>query len=262
MNVDAYLERIDYRGPRSPSIAALRALHVAHLMTVPFENLSIHSQEPIVLHDTALYEKIVARRRGGFCYELNGLFSALLRALGFDVTRLSATVMNDEGQFGPAFDHMTLMVKLDERWLADVGFGDCFVRPLRLDSAEAQVQGRRRYRIDLAGKAHFLWQQEGNDPWRVQYRFDLTPYEYDDFAEMCHYHQTSPLSHFTQRRVCSRATPEGRITLRDRRLIRTRHGERQEEELADEAAFTEALQRYFSIHLDETGGNEASISTL
>lgn len=253
MNVDAYLKRIDYRGPRTPSMATLSRLHVAHLMTVPFENLSIHSQEPIILDDAALYEKIVTRRRGGFCYELNGLFSALLRALGFDVSRLSAAVMNDEGQFGPAFDHMTLMVQLEERWLADVGFGDCFLQPLRLDSREAQIQGQRRYRIDVAGKAHILWQQDGHDPWRAQYRFDLTPYAYDDFAEMCHYHQTSPQSHFTQRRVCSRATLEGRMTLRDRRLIRTQHGERQEMELADEAAFTEALHRYFGIQLNHTG---------
>lgn len=257
MNVDAYLKRLDYRGSRTPSLATLRGLHVAHLMTVPFENLSIHNQEPIILDDEALFEKIVARRRGGFCYELNGLFSALLRALGFEVFRLSAAVMNDEGQFGPPFDHMTLMVNLEERWLADVGFGDCFVEPLRLDSREAQVQGRRRYRIDVAGKAHTLWQQGANDSWRAQYRFDLTPYTYDDFSKMCHYHQTSPQSHFTQRCVCSRATPEGRITLRDRRLIRTQRGERQEEELADEAAFTGALQRYFDIRLNQAGGGNS-----
>src|SRR5687768_15235135 len=127
LDTAAYLERIGYRGPVEPTAETLRRLHVAHLLAVPFENLSIHASEPIVLDDSALFEKIVARRRGGFRYELNGLFAALLGALGFEVEMLSAGVMNSEGEFGPDFDHMALVVKLEERWLADVGFGDSFV---------------------------------------------------------------------------------------------------------------------------------------
>ena len=118
---------------------------------MPFENLSIHEGEPIVLNDDALFEKIVGRRRGGFCYELNGLFAALLRALGFEVAMLSAQVANARGEFGPDFDHMTLMVTLATRWLADVGFGDSFLEPLLLDERREQVQGERAYRIDLDG---------------------------------------------------------------------------------------------------------------
>jgi len=97
-------------------------LHLAHLLSAPFENLSIHWHEPIVLTDEALFQKIVLRQRGGFCYELNGLFASLLRTLGFQVEMLSAGVMNKRGEFGPEFDHMTLMVTLAERWLVDVGF--------------------------------------------------------------------------------------------------------------------------------------------
>src|SRR5437660_12879903 len=114
MDIQAYLQRIDYTGPLVPSAKTLRLLQVAHLRTIPFENLSIHSGEPIVLDDDALFEKIVRRRRGGFCYELNGLFAALLRALGFDVKMLSARVANDERIFGPDFDHMALLVTLAE----------------------------------------------------------------------------------------------------------------------------------------------------
>ncbi len=99
-------------------------LQVAHLLAVPFENLSIHAQQPIVLEDTALFTKIVERRRGGFCYEANGLFAALLREMGFDVAMLSAGVARAEGGFGPDFDHMALMITLEQRWLVDVGFGD------------------------------------------------------------------------------------------------------------------------------------------
>src|SRR5918995_2554428 len=113
MDVDAYLERIDYRGPLAPTAETLRRLHVAHLLAVPFENLSIHAGEPVVLDDEALFEKIVARRRGGFCYELNGLFAWLLRALGFRVTMLSARVVN-RGVVGPEYDHLTLQVDLAE----------------------------------------------------------------------------------------------------------------------------------------------------
>src|SRR5262245_26694734 len=140
MDIEAYLKRIDYRGARTPTAETLRALHVAHLRTVPFENLSIHTGEPIVLEDEALFVKIVERRRGGFCYEANGLFAALLRALGFNVTMLSAGVANPEEGFGPDFDHMALMVTLDERWLVDVGFGDSFREPLLIDERVAQRQ--------------------------------------------------------------------------------------------------------------------------
>ena len=129
MDVKAYLERIDYRGPLAPTAETLRALHVSHLLAVPFENLSIHASEPIVLEDEALFAKIVGRKRGGFCYEDNGLFAALLRALGFEVSMLSAEVANAEGGFSPPFAHMTLLVTLECRWLADVGFGDSFVEP-------------------------------------------------------------------------------------------------------------------------------------
>src|SRR5262245_39731528 len=115
MNIQAYLDRIDYHGSLDPTAETLRALHVAHLLAVPFENLNIGMGWPIVLDRDALFEKIVLRRRGGFCYELNGLFAALLRALGFDVTLLSAGVARAGGGFGPEFDHLTLRVTTDDR---------------------------------------------------------------------------------------------------------------------------------------------------
>ncbi|HEY0367242.1 MAG TPA: arylamine N-acetyltransferase, partial [Pyrinomonadaceae bacterium] len=147
MNIDAYLKRINYNGPRDLSAETLRALQVAHLTSVPFENLSIHAGERIVLDEDALFAKIVEERRGGFCYECNGLFAGLLRAMGFDVAMLAAGVAQRDGGFGPTFDHMTLMVTLDERWLVDVGFGESFVEPLLLDTRADQVQGTRSFRL-------------------------------------------------------------------------------------------------------------------
>ncbi|HKH48092.1 MAG TPA: arylamine N-acetyltransferase [Thermoanaerobaculia bacterium] len=248
MNVQAYLDRIGYRGPLDLTAETLRALQVAHLEAVPFENLSIHAGQPIVLEEDALFEKVVARRRGGFCYELNGLFAALLRALGFEVAMLSAGVARADGSFGPDFDHMGLDVQLAERWLADVGFGDSFREPLRLDLRAEQVQGERAYRIDEDGTHLILLQRQGADgPWEPQYRFTLQPHDFPDYAGMCHYHQTSPQSHFTQKKVCSLARPDGRVTLSDLRLITTRGGMRQERVLESEDERAATLRELFGV---------------
>jgi N-hydroxyarylamine O-acetyltransferase len=121
--VGDYLARIGVTRPVSADLQALRDLQAAHLLAVPFENLSIHLGEPIVLDQAALVTKVARMRRGGFCYELNGAFAGLLTALGFRVSLLSARVFGEGGQPGPPFDHMTLRVDLAEPWLADVRFG-------------------------------------------------------------------------------------------------------------------------------------------
>jgi N-hydroxyarylamine O-acetyltransferase len=248
LDTGAYLERINYHGSLAPTAETLRELQVAHLLTVPFENLSIHAGQPIVLEDEALFTKIVEGRRGGFCYEANGLFAALLRALGFDVRMLSARVANAEGEFGPDFDHMTLMVTLEQRWLVDVGFGDSFREPLLLDERGEQVQGSRAYRILPDGAHLILTRRDDGDEWKAQYRFTLQSYTYADYAEMCRYHQTSPQSHFTRARICSRATEAGRITLSGMRLITTsENGGRQERTLTSQEEYAAALREHFGI---------------
>jgi N-hydroxyarylamine O-acetyltransferase len=250
LNIKAYLERINYQGPLAPTVETLRELQVAHLLAVPFENLSIHAREPIVLEDEALFTKIVERKRGGFCYEANGLFAALLRELGFDVVMLSAGVANAEGGFGPDFDHMALMVTLDQRWLVDVGFGDSFLEPLRLDERGEQVEGERAYRILEDGAHLILAQRVDGEEWKAQYRFTLEPHVYADYAGMCTYHQTSPQSHFTRARICSRATSEGRITLSEMRLITTsKNGIRHERILTSREERADILREQFGIEM-------------
>ncbi len=250
MDVHAYLNRINYQGPLAPTAETLRQLQVAHLLTVPFENLSIHGREPIVLEDEALFQKIVNRRRGGFCYELNGLFAALLRALGFEVAMLSAQVANAEGEFSRDFDHMALMITLEERWLADVGFGDSFVEPLQLNERDVQVQGDRAYRIVADDERLIVQRADNGNDWKAQYRFTLKPYQYSAYAEMCEYHQTSPLSHFTQARICSRLTPRGRVSLSDMRLITTEGGERRESLVASKEEYVAILRKDFGIVME------------
>jgi N-hydroxyarylamine O-acetyltransferase len=252
MDIDAYLHRIGYAGPVAPTTSVLHALHQAHLLAVPFENLDIHLGHAITLDEAALFAKIVGKRRGGFCYELNGLFSALLREVGFVVTLLAARVAHEDGSCGPPFDHLALLVESGEPWLVDVGFGDCFLVPLRLDEVGEQVQGCDGYCIAADGDERTLLRR-GNAPardWAPQYRFTLQSHALVEFATMCHYHQTSPKSPFTRGRVCSRATPDGRITLRDGRLIVTTAGTRSEQALEDEEAQRAALWEHFSIVLE------------
>jgi N-hydroxyarylamine O-acetyltransferase len=249
LNVDAYLDRLSYRGPRAPTLATLRALHAAHLLAVPFENLDIGLGRPIVLEEPLLFDKIVTRRRGGFCYELNGLFGALLSRLGFDVTLVSARVFSD-GHFGPEFDHLALLVTPDDQthWLADIGFGDCFLEPLRLVPGEQVHAARdRAYRLAPTISTWLLEERQGAGPYAAVYSFTSQPRRLADFAPMCRFHQTSPASHFTQRRVCTQATLTGRLTLRDLKLI-VHHGPtRTETDLPDEAAFAQALREHFGM---------------
>ena len=246
MNIEAYLKRINYTGPVAPTPETLRALQVAHLLTVPFENLSIHSGEPIVLDEDALFAKIVERKRGGFCYECNGLFAGLLRALGFQVAMLGAGVAHREGGFGPNFDHMVLMVTLAERWLVDVGFGDSFLEPLLLDERGEQVQGTRSFRI-VDDRDHLILMR-GNDPGEPQYRFTLKSYGFADYEEMCRFHQTSPESHFTKNLICSRVTPDGRITLSGMNFIITSDSQgRSEQTLDNREEYDRILRDQFDI---------------
>lgn len=247
MNVTAYLDRIGYRGSLLPNVETLSALQLAHLRAAPFENLSIHAGQPIILTDDDLFEKIVERRRGGFCYELNGLFASLLRSLGFSVQMLSAGVADSEGVFGPEFDHMTLLVTLEDRWLVDVGFGDSFEQPLLLDHRGEQSQGRRSYDLLDTEAGLVLRQKELDGEWKNQYRFSLQPHEYADYEARCLFQQTSPESHFTKGRVCTLATDAGRITLSELRLITTTNGEKEERVLDNESEYAALLRDRFGI---------------
>lgn len=233
--IDAYLSRIGYDGPREPTAEVLRALQERHLLSVPFENLDIHWKRPIVVDTERFLHKIIDERRGGFCYELNGAFAWLLRELGFDVQYLSGRVPTADGGLGPPFDHMALLVTIDGvRWLADVGFGEFSLHPLQLDGDNGEfelVQGEE-WEIRRHGK--------------TEYRFTLEPHALQEFAPMCDYQQYDPASHFTKRRICSMATPEGRITLTDAKLIVTKNGERTETPVAAEE-WEQVLRDTFGI---------------
>ncbi|MEU8586994.1 arylamine N-acetyltransferase [Streptomyces sp. NPDC048664] len=262
--VDAYLRRIGAEHPAWPTVDVLRELHLRHLRAVPFENLSIHLGEEVPLGEKELLDKIVRRRRGGFCYELNGSFGRLLKALGFDVTLLAARVYGKEGELGVPFDHLALLVRTVDGgdWLTDVGFGAHSHYPLALGERGEQRDPAGVFRVveagaDAAGVHGGGGAAEAEDLdvlWegKPQYRLELRPRALDDFRVGVWWNSTSPSSHFVRSLVCSRLTEDGgRVTLSGSRLTETAPGgQKAVSELAGDKEVLEVYRERFGIELD------------
>ncbi|WP_203778852.1 arylamine N-acetyltransferase family protein [Paractinoplanes rishiriensis] len=249
MDLDAYLDRIGVNRPAVADSASLREMHRAHQERVPFENLSIHLGERISLGTDDLFDKIVRRRRGGFCYELNGAFALLLEGLGYPVTRAGARVYGDEQRLGPPFDHLALLVTTadgDGPWLADVGFGRHSTYPLRFGAAGEQDDPGGTYTFAAAADGDVEVLKDG----APQYRIETRARTLSDFAPTCWWQQTSPDSHFTRTTICSRLDGDGRISIGGRTLIRSGAGGRTETALDDDAAVLAAYREHFGINLD------------
>jgi N-hydroxyarylamine O-acetyltransferase len=225
----------------------LRELHRAHLLTVPFENLSIHLAEPISLEPDDLIAKIVGRRRGGFCYELNGAFALLIERLGGRVERVAARVYGANG-LGPPLDHLALVVYLPDGsgpWLADVGFGSHSVYPLEFENRHAQQDPGGTFLLADADKGDVEVLRDG----APQYLIERRERDLDEFVPTCWWQQTSPRSHFTQGTICSMLTPDGRVSIADRTLIRTSAGARTEEQLTTDDELLAAYRDHFGVSL-------------
>jgi N-hydroxyarylamine O-acetyltransferase len=249
--VDAYLRRLGIgpaAWPTAPTVEVLRELHLRHLQTVPFENLSIHLGEEIVLEEKRLLDKVVGARRGGFCYELNGAFGTLLGALGFDVALLAARVHGDEGRLGIPYDHLALRVRTADgnEWLADVGFGAHSHYPLAFGERGEQEDPGGRFRIVEAGPDLDVVVNG-----RPQYRLEVRPRELGDFVAGAWWHSTSPASHFVQSLVCSRVTEDGgRITLSGRTFkVTDADGAREQRELGMDEEVLGVYRERFGIEL-------------
>jgi N-hydroxyarylamine O-acetyltransferase len=245
--VVAYLNRVGVPAPAVMDAAALRALHRAHQLAVPFENLSIHLAEPISLDEGDLIGKIVRRRRGGFCYELNGAFALLLEALGARVSRVAARVYGEAG-LSPPFDHLALVVRPADGsgpWLADVGFGSHSDYPLRLDARGEQDDPAGRFRLADADDGDIDVLKDG----QPQYRLETRDRSLADCIPTCWFQQTSPLSHFTRSTICSRRTEEGRVSISGRTLIQTQDGSRTEQQIDTDDALLAAYRDHFGVEL-------------
>ena len=248
--VQKYLTRINYNGSRTPNLAVLRKLHRQHLLSIPFENLSIMSHQHIRLDFETLSEKILDQGRGGFCFELNGLFFKLLEEFGFTARMVSARVLNPDGEFGPEHDHLAIIVSLDEDWLVDVGFGNNFLEPVPILSDQEYVDDEGYFKVERHGpdKLALMHSADGVS-YTCEYIFTIRRSNIEDFVEMCEYHQTSPNAPNTQKLFCTMAVPGGRKTLSGNSFS-VRDGEGSSKVLlADNDEIKRVLDEHFGISL-------------
>lgn len=250
MNIQKYLDRIQYTGNTSPDLEVLTNLQTHHLLNIPFENLDIHYGNPIVLDIEKIFTKIVERYRGGFCYELNGLFYELLIGLGFTAKRVSARVFDSgKNSYGAEFDHLAIVVEIDRQaYLTDVGFGDFAFRPLKIEPDIVQVDGAEKFILERYQNEYYRVSGWGPEGWLPEYIFSLPARDLNAFEGMCIYHQTSPNSHFTQKKLISKPSGNGRITLTGDYLKITKRGTTVSQEVVGaEADFLKHLFHYFDI---------------
>lgn len=210
LNLHAYLRRIGYTGPIQPTREVLHNLHRAHLLAIPYENLDIHLGRVLSLDIRLIFDKLVRRGRGGWCYEMNGLLAWALREIGFDVTLLSGTVGRERIGQEAEGNHLALLVHLDQPWLADAGFGNGLLEPLPLIEGEHEQSGFI-FRLTRTGSR---WCFRNHDYGGAGFDFTLEPHTLADFAGRCQWLQTSPNSGFVRVAVCHRRRTDGLITLR------------------------------------------------
>lgn len=265
--VEEYLRRIRVGRPDAADFTTLARLQAAHQQQVVFENIDVRAGIPLSLDPAALAEKIIHRGRGGFCYELNFLFSRLLEELGFRVTLLAAGVHDDEGHAGPPFDHLCLRVDLPAGpFLCDVGFGRAALRPLPLAPATRIEDPSGEFRLlrleepaagfGLPESAPWLlarqapWDSRADtDGWMPLYMFDLQPRRIEDFGERLLYHQHSRGSIFPAGLMLTRATTSGRIAIRDMQWSTVKGDRRESGEFPDFDARRQAVLADYGIEL-------------
>jgi N-hydroxyarylamine O-acetyltransferase len=225
MNVEGYLTRIGLTGPIHPDLDGLERLQRAHLSTVPFENLDVFARRGVGTEDVVTVDKVVRRRRGGWCFVLNGAFAALLGSLGYDVRRYAATVLSPP--ISPIPTHLTLGVMLDRPYLVDVGFGDSFIRPLPLDSPGPHDGGTGRFHFQFEQGVTTLFQLGEDGTSTPQFRFADTPRRPADFERASTHLQTAPGLRWTESRFATRLIDGGpdRVTLLDNEIKFRRNGD-------------------------------------
>jgi N-hydroxyarylamine O-acetyltransferase len=218
VDVQAYLDRIGFTGAARPDLGTLRVLHRAHLLAIPYENLDVQFGRLLTPDPLAAFEKIVGRRRGGWCYEMNGVFGLALEAIGFQVTRMAGGVMRAVNGDDAVGNHLVLRVDLDEPWIADVGFGDGALEPYPLREAAFSIDG---YPFRLEALDERWWRfhnhEFGGAP---NFDFAVEPAEPGVLASRCAWLQTAPESHFVQNAIVQRFTPDAILQLRGRVLRR------------------------------------------
>jgi N-hydroxyarylamine O-acetyltransferase len=254
IEIDRYFARIDYRGPREPTLPVLHALTAAHSQHIPFENIDVLRGRRIDLTPEALFDKLVERRRGGYCFEQNGLFLEVLTTLGFAVTPLSARVRLDRPrEVVPARTHLFLRVELDGvGWLTDVGIGGVsLTSAIRFDPGAEQATPHEPRRI-VREDGRWFHQVRFGSAWADVYEFTGEEMPTVDREVASWYTSTHPESHFTQLLIVARADGDGRRrTLTSTELkIRERDGRAAVHPIASPETLLHALAEHFDLHLE------------
>ncbi len=251
MNWEKYLERIKYKSDLNPTLENLKLLQELHQLNVPFENLDIHYNRKIILDIPRIFHKVIENERGGFCYELNGLYYELLRFLGYEVKRVSARVHSRKNGYGKEYDHLAIIAKIEGNdYVTDVGYGEFAFHPLLINKDITQKDPRGTFVIDDYDLNYIRIKKVEGEGYNPEYIFTLQERTFQEFEEMCQHQQTSPAAHFTKKKMITRPTHKGRITLTEDNL-KIRIGKMITETLViDEAAFDELLLQYFNIQMN------------
>lgn len=249
MDLQAYFDRIGYSGPARPDLQTLCAVHRAHLLAIPYENLDVQLGRPLNTDPAAAFDKIVTRRRGGWCYEMNGLLGAALEEIGFDVTRLAGGVMRVVRGDEIVGNHLVLRVDLDEPWIADVGFGDGGREPIRLAEAAFESDG---FPLRLERLDDHWWRYHNHEHGGAP-SFDFTAERADEavLADRCQWLQTDPDSMFVLNAVVQRHTPDAILQLRGRMLRRARPDGVETTLIGSADEYVDVLSRELALDLPE-----------
>jgi len=249
VDLKAYLDRIGFAGEPRPDLATLSALHRAHLMAIPYESLDVQLGRPLTPDPDAAFEKIVVRRRGGWCYEMNGLFGLALEAIGFRVTRLAGGVMREVLGDVQVGNHLVLRVDLDRPWIADVGFGDGTLEPFPLQAGPFSTEG---FDFRLEALDATWWRFHNHEHGGAKsFDFTLEPAAPEVLAARCDWLQTAPESNFVLNAVAQRWRPDGLLQLRGRTLRQVRPGQVEQRLIGSADEYVAVLARDFDLDLPE-----------
>lgn len=246
MDIKAYLARIGINHIPEANLKNLRLIQSRHLMTVPFENLNIHMYNKLSADPIELFEKIVLQRRGGICYELNYLYMLLLEELGYEVTFYGGRA-NENGTF---YDHSFPIVDIDgTRYITDVGYGDNFLYPLEFKPDIPQFDPKGIFTIEYDGGGYYTVYKEFDNKRFSEYTFTLNERTIRDFNSRKIFYTTAVESHFHKNLIVSMELENGRISLKQSKILFTEGSERHGQKIENFHHYVNLLFEHFGIVL-------------
>jgi N-hydroxyarylamine O-acetyltransferase len=250
MNLQAYLDRIGFTGQAQPDVATLRAMHRAHMLAIPYDSLDVQFGRPVSLDPAAAFDKIVTRRRGGWCYEMNGLFGAMLQAVGFQVTRMAGAAMREARGDFMIGSHLVLLVEIDgENWIADVGFGDGALEPFQLAAGPLSFEG---YDFRLETLDDRWWRFHNHELGGAKsFDFIVEPADPALLQEKCDWLHDAPDSPFVQNLICQRYRGDEILQLIGRSYRQIRGSAKQERLIESSDDLIAVLRDDFTLDLPE-----------